>query len=129
MPLTLLVQSQVIDYIMHSRKSLLLSKNEIWIKKKDNPNFDVPMRSFDRAELCELVGLYLLNILKSEFVGKNIGLCRDDGFSCFENKSGPELEKIKKNICKIFKDNGSNIIIETNLHITGYLVVTFNLKT
>ena len=129
MPLTLLVQSQVIDYIMHSRKSLLLSKNEIWIKKKDNPNFDVPMRSFDRAELCELVGLYLLNILKSEFVGKNIGLCRDDGFSCFENKSGPELEKIKKNICKIFKDNGSNIIIETNLHITGYPVVTFNLKT
>ena len=129
MPLTLLVQSQVIDYIMHSRKSLLLSKNEIWIKKKDNPNFDVPMRSFDRAELCELVGLYLLNILKSQFVGKNIGLCRDDGFSCFENKSGPELEKIKKNICKIFKDNGSNIIIETNLHITGYLVVTFNLKT
>ena len=128
MPLTLLVQSQVIDYIMHSRKSLLLSKNEIWIKKKDNPNFDVPMRSFDRPELCELVGLYLLNILKSEFVGKNIGLCRDDGFSCFENKSGPELEKIKKNICKIFKDNGSNIIIETNLHITGYLVVTFNLK-
>ena len=129
MPLTLLVQSQVIDYIMHSRKSLLLSKNEIWIKKKDNPNFDVTMRSFDRAELCELVGLYLLNILKSEFVGKNIGLCRDDGFSCFENKSGPELEKIKKNICKIFKDNGSNIIIETNLHITGYPVVTFNLKT
>ena len=129
MPLTLLVQSQVIDYIMHSRKSLLLSKNEIWIKKKDNPNFDDPMKSFDRAELCELVGLYLLNILKSEFVGKNIGLCRDDGFSCFENKSGPELEKIKKNICKIFKDNGSNIIIETNLHITGYLVVTFNLKT
>ena len=129
MPLTLLVQSQVIDYIMHSRKSLLLSKNEIWIKKKDNPNFDVPMRSFDRAELCELVGLYLLNILKSEFVGKNIGLCRDDGFSCFENKSGPELEKIKKNICKIFKDNGLNIIIETNLHITGYLDVTFNLKT
>ena len=87
------------------------------------------MRSFDRAELCELVGLYLLNILKSEFVGKNIGLCRDDGFSCFENNSGPELEKIKKNICKIFKDNGSNIIIETNLHITGYPVVTFNLKT
>ena len=60
---------------------------------------------------------------------EEFGLCRDDGFSCFENKSGPELEKIKKNICKIFKDNGLNIIIETNLHITGYLDVTFNLKT
>ena len=49
--------------------------------------------------------------------------------SCFENKSGPELEKIKKEICKIFKDNGLNITIETNLHITEYLDVTFNLKT
>ena len=49
--------------------------------------------------------------------------------SCFENKSGPELEKIKKKICKIFKDNGLNITIETNLHITEYLDVTFNLKT
>ena len=28
-----------------------------------------------------------------------------------------------------FKDNGLNITIETNLHITEYLDVTFNLKT
>ena len=70
------------------------------------------------------MGLYLLNILKNEFVGKNIGLYRDDCISCFENKSGPELEKIKKKICKIFKDNGLNITIETNLHITESLDVT-----
>ena len=87
------------------------------------------MGSFDGAEICELVGLYLLNILKNEFGGKNIRLCRDDGLSCFENKSGPELEKIEKKICKIFKDNGLNITTETNLHITEYLDVTFNLKT
>ena len=70
------------------------------------------------------MGLYLLNILKNEFGRKNIGLYRDDCISCFENKSGPELEKIKKKICKIFKDNGLNITIETNLHITEYLDVT-----
>ena len=51
---------------MHSRKSLLFSNNEIWLKK-DNPNFDVTMVSFDGAEVCELVSLYLLNILKSEY--------------------------------------------------------------
>ena len=79
---------------MHSRKSLLFSNNEIW-PKKGNTNFDVTTGSFDGAETCQLVGLYLLNILKSEFGGKNIGLFRDDGLSCFENKSGPELEKIK----------------------------------
>ena len=45
------------------------------------------------------------------------------------SKSGPDLEKIKKKICRIFKDNGFNITIETNLHITENLDVTFNLKT
>ena len=54
------------------------------------------MGSFDRAEVWELVGLYLLNILKSDFGGNNIGLYRDEGLSCFENKSGPELEKKRK---------------------------------
>ena len=62
------------------------------------------MRNFDGAEACELVGLYLLSILKSEFDRENI-----DNLNCFGNKSGPELEKIKSKICKAFKDNGLNI--------------------
>ena len=122
------IDKKVVDTIMHSRKSSLFNNHEIWVKK-ENPNFDVTVGSFDGAEVCELVGLYLLNILKNEFGGKNIGLYREDGLSCFENKSGPELEKIKKKICKIFKDNGLNITNETNLLITVYLDVTFNLKT
>ena len=73
--------------------------------------------------------LVFANYLKSEIGGKNIGLYRDGGLSCFENKSGPQLEKIKKKICKTFKDNGLNITVETNLHSTKYLDVTFNLKT
>ena len=32
-------------------------------------------------------------------------------------KSWTELEKTKKKICRILKDNGLNIIIETNLYI------------
>ena len=42
---------------------------------------------------------------------------------CFQNKFGPELERIKKKICKIFKDKGLNITTETNLHITECLDV------
>ena len=53
---------------MHSRKSLLFSDNDIWVKK-DNPYFDVTMGSFNGAEVCELVGLYLLNIVKGDFGG------------------------------------------------------------
>ena len=122
------IDKKVVDIIMLSRKSLLFSNTGIWVKK-DNPNFDVTMGSFNGAEVCELVGLYLLNILESEFGGKNIGLYRDNGLSCCENKSGPELKKIKKKMCKIFKDNDLSITTKTNLHITEYLDVTFNLKT
>ena len=34
---------------MDSRKSLLFNNNEIWVKK-DNPNFDVTMGTFDGAD-------------------------------------------------------------------------------
>ena len=57
---------------------LLFSNNEIWVQN-DNPDFDVTMGSFDGAEVCELVVLYLLNILKSEFGENNTGLYRDKG--------------------------------------------------
>ena len=49
-----------IDIIMHSRKSLLFNNGNAWIKK-DNSSFDVTMGSYDRAEVCELVGLFILN--------------------------------------------------------------------
>ena len=67
------------------------------------------MGSYDGAELCELTGLYRFNVLSSEF-----GLYRDDGLSCFQNMTGPQAERVKKKICKIFqclnqiKDNYRN---------------------
>ena len=75
------------------------------------------MGSFDGAEVCELVGLYLLDILSEEFGDNRIGLYRDDGLSCFQNLSGPESEKIKKKLCKIFKKHGLSITVECNLRI------------
>ena len=48
---------------MHSIKSLLFNNTDIWIKESGDLDFDVTMASFDGAELCELVGLYILHIL------------------------------------------------------------------
>ena len=87
------------------------------------------MGSFDEAEVCELVGLFLLDILRKEFGDNKIGSYRDDGLSCFQNLSGPESEKIKKKLCKIFKNHGLNITVECNLRITDFLDVTFDLQT
>ena len=58
-----------------------------------------------------------------------IVLYRDDGLSCFQNISGPESEKIKRKLCKIFKKHGLNIIVECNLRITDFLDVTLDLRT
>ena len=58
-----------IDIIMHSRKSVLFNSDKAWIKKDTN-SFDVTMGSYDGAEVCELVGLFILNGLCSIY-GKN----------------------------------------------------------
>ena len=52
-----------------------------WIKKGDDTVFDVIMGSFDGAEICELIGLYLLDKLSSLIGRKNVGLYRDDGLA------------------------------------------------
>ena len=96
--------------------------------KKYNSDFNVTVGSYYGAEWCELVGIYLLNLLTIEFGKHSIGLYRDDGLSYFQGISGQDSEKIKKKMCKIFKENGLNITVESNLATTDFLDVTFDLK-
>ena len=100
----------------------------MWVKS-DNPDFDVTMGSYDGAEVCELVGLYILDILTKEFGHDKIGLYKDDGLGCFQNPSDHESEKLKKKSCKIFKESGLSITAECNLQITEFFNVTFDLRT
>ena len=46
------IDEKVVKVIMHSRRSLLFDKDSVWVKK-NNPNFDVTIGSYDGAELCE----------------------------------------------------------------------------
>ena len=64
------IQDRDIDIIMHSRKSVLFNSDKAWIKKDTN-SFDVTMGSYDGAEVCELVGLFILNSLCNIY-GKRI---------------------------------------------------------
>ena len=104
-------------------------KDGTWVKKSDNELFDVTTGSFNGAEVCELVGLYLLDKL-SKLLGKdNVGLYRDDGLAAIKSTSGPVLDKMRKNIITLFKNEGLGITIDTNLIETDFLDVTFNLAT
>ena len=60
---------------------------------------------------------------------ENVGLYRDDGFAAINSCSGPVLDRTRNNIIALFKKEGLNITIETNLTETDFLDVTFNLVT
>jgi hypothetical protein len=112
--------------ITHAKKSILIHNNKPWIKKDSPTNpFDVTMGSFDGAETCELVGIYLLSQLPAEMRG-NIGLYRDDGLAI--SMEGPRnTEKLKKLICSVFKTHNLKLTIEANKTVVNFLDVTLNL--
>ena len=85
-----------LSIIMQSRKTLLFNKNEPWIKKSGEENFDLSMGCYDGTEVCELVGTYILNKLKNVTNKENIGLYRDDGLGIFQNIPKIEIERKKK---------------------------------
>ena len=91
--------------------------------------FDVTMGSWDGAKVCELVGLYLLNQLKDLIPIENAGLYRDDGLAFIRSRSGRLLDRYRKDIIELFRREGLSITCETNLSVTDYLDVIFNMET
>ena len=105
----------------------MFSDNCPWEKKAASNQFVVTMGSFDEAETCELVGCYLLWLLTKKY-GQNIGLYRDDGLAAF-NVKPREMENIKKEICKVFRDNDLKITVEANTTKVNFLDVTLDLRS
>lgn len=71
-------EAEVKKTVFHASKSLLLDKTNVLVKK-ENSDFDVTQGSYDGAEVCKLVGLYLFNLLTND----GVSLYRYDGLSCF----------------------------------------------
>ena len=84
------------------------------------------MGSYDGAEICKLVGPYLLNRLSTAIDKSGFGLYRDDGLVAINNANGP---KLRKDIIALFKEEGLSITIETKLIETDSSDVTFSLAT
>ena len=61
------------ETMFHARKSLFYNEGEPWIKKQSN-HFDFTMRSYDGAELWELIGIFMLSSIGKKYITSNIGL-------------------------------------------------------
>ena len=124
------IEDNIINTINHARKFLLFDDSGAWVKKDGNSLFDVTMGSSDGPEVCELVGLYLLNKIKPLLGSNNVGLYRDDGLAIVHKVNNcPKIDTLRKAIISLLKDEGLSIIIDTNLFETDFLDVSFNLNT
>jgi hypothetical protein len=121
------ISQHEIEIILHSRKSLLFENEQIYTKKGDEL-FDVTMGSYDGAEVTDLVGLFLLGDLESLLGKENVGLYRDDGLASLISVSGPQADRIRKQLIKCFKDHGLEITVDTNLQVTEFLDVVLDLR-
>ena len=86
------IKSKGRETIFHARKSLFYKEREPWIKKQSN-NLDVTMGSYDGAEGCELIGIFMLSLIGNKYSATNIGLYIDDGLAVFKNTNGLQSEK------------------------------------
>ena len=78
---------------MQSRQTLLFYGKQPWLKETVIENFDVPLGCYDGAEVCKLVGCYILNQLSTVMRKEILGLYHDDGFGIMKKISGPEIER------------------------------------
>ena len=85
------------------------------------------MGSYDGAEICKLVGGFLVNNLSHVIDKTSVGLYRDDGLGLLKSHSGPETERKWKEIIKTFNTYNLSTAIETNIHVVNFLDITFDL--
>ena len=91
------ITDQQIKIIKHARKSLLFNEGKPWVKKETNGTFDVTVGSYDGAEVCELVGLFMLDKLGERFEKEDIGVYRDDDLATLKNVTLQTSRQIKRN--------------------------------
>ena len=86
------------------------------------------MGSYDRAEVCKLVGLYFLSKPIFLIGTKNVGLYKDDGLEVIHKANGLKMDRMRKDIITLFKSEGLSFTIEINLIETNFLDASFNLE-
>ena len=86
------------------------------------------MGCLDGTEVSDLTGLYILSKTKSVFETQNdVGLYKDGGLGIFRNLSGPEIERVRKEIITISKECGLSLTTKTSLKVLQFLDIELDL--
>ena len=101
----ILISKEDIRIIKHCSESLLFYWNGAWKKKDADTTFDVTMGSYDGAEFCELIGIYIQPLLTNLLAKDNMSLYRDNVLFI---------------LCKINKQQTDRVRIKTNQYFRKY---------
>ncbi len=97
-------------------------------RKKDGVDlFDVPMGSFHGAEICDVVGLYLLDKLSTVFGEKECGLYRDDGLAIIDWATPRQLDCLRKKAISVARSAGFKLTIDIGHTKTDFLDISIDL--
>ena len=127
------VPEEHVTIIKHARKSLLFNHGDPWVKRNQSL-FDVTMGSYDGAEVCDLIGLFILTELEKLFGKDFIGLYRDDGLALLKRTSGHIGDQARKVLCKVFekirfKDHSQGVLSKSRLSRCNIKFVRRQLST
>ena len=109
--------------LSHSHEKHCLARKVSLAKKERDADFDVLIRCYGDAEVCEIVASYILNLLVCKHL---VCLYRDNGLAIVRKLSGPDIERKTKAISKLFKECGLNTTIQTNLKTISFLDIEGN---
>ena len=128
------ISKEEIRLIYHCRKSLLFFNDEGLKKKDTDSSFDVTMDSFDGAELCELIGIYIQSLLTDsiELITKeNIGLYPDDGLILFRNINSQQTDRLRKILMLMFQQTLQKhaYVLSTNIFPVHTNLIKFLTET
>ena len=90
-------------YFYYDRQMLIFNNNQSLLRKSGNEELDVPMGCFDSVEVCDIVGVYIVHLLKSVMRKENVSLYRDDVLGILRNSSGPQIKQKRKQTIPTFQ--------------------------
>ena len=73
------------ETIFTARRTVLEHDSKIWARKNRLDEFDIPMGASDSAEITDVVGVFLLHNLCTEFPSLGGGLYSDDALFTLHN--------------------------------------------
>ena len=86
------------------------------------------MGSYDGAEICDLIGLFLLSELQKLNLNIEFGCYKDDGLAISRSSARQNEKTVKKKISDTYNKYGLEITIQTNKKSVQFLDVEFNLE-